>query len=189
MPLNADKCPQFRTAAPRLWQGSARKKRVCRELLPLDSPHISPRLCRGILTRQAEPGAFAGWLGREEGLEQFVTELWRDADAIVMDPDFDRGAEVARRNLQHWAERGVRCAAALVRLGGGACQSRVRYHSPVARVGASWRGDPVGPSSRSEFSRSYHSQWHNPIYHCRCHQAKGQCHQAKVGRAGEVGSD
>jgi len=36
---------------PRLWQRKCKEERVCRELLPLDSPHISPRLCRGIVTR------------------------------------------------------------------------------------------------------------------------------------------
>jgi len=35
---------------PRLWQRKCKEERVCRELLPLDSPHISPRLCRGIVT-------------------------------------------------------------------------------------------------------------------------------------------
>jgi hypothetical protein len=48
MPLNADKCPQFRTAAPLAKEVQGRKSLP--RVLALDPPHISPRLCRGLLT-------------------------------------------------------------------------------------------------------------------------------------------
>src|SRR6266851_242590 len=50
--------------------------------------------------REAEPGAFAGGLGRNEGLEQFVPDLRRDAGAVVAHPHFDRVAELARSHLE-----------------------------------------------------------------------------------------
>ena len=50
--------------------------------------------------RKAEPGAFAGRLGREERLEQFVPDLGRDAGAVVAHADFDRRAEIACRHLE-----------------------------------------------------------------------------------------
>ena len=52
-----------------------------------------------VADRQAEPGALAGRLGREERLEQLVADLRRDADAVVAHPDLDRVADVARRHL------------------------------------------------------------------------------------------
>src|SRR6516165_5635800 len=49
--------------------------------------------------REAEPGAFPGGLGRDEGLEQFVPDLRRNAGAVVAHPHFNRIAEIARRHL------------------------------------------------------------------------------------------
>ena len=51
-----------------------------------------------VADRQAEAGALAGRLGREERLEQPVARLGRDADAVVAHPDLDRVAEIARRH-------------------------------------------------------------------------------------------
>src|SRR5689334_25071054 len=53
-----------------------------------------------VADRQAETGAFAGWLGREERLEQFFALFGRNARAVVAHPDLDRVAEVARGHLQ-----------------------------------------------------------------------------------------
>src|SRR5215831_18733005 len=50
--------------------------------------------------RQAEPCTFAGRLGREEGLEQLLPVLRRNANAIVAHPDFDAFAELAGSDLQ-----------------------------------------------------------------------------------------
>ena len=43
--------------------------------------------------RQTEPGAFAGGLCRDKGLEQFFSDLGRDAGAVVTHPHFDSVAE------------------------------------------------------------------------------------------------
>jgi len=51
--------------------------------------------------REAEPGAFAGWFGGKERLEQFVPDLGRDAGAVVTHPDFDRFAKVAGSHSEH----------------------------------------------------------------------------------------
>src|SRR5262249_10889975 len=53
-----------------------------------------------VADRQAQPGALAGRLCREEGLEEFVPELGCDAGAIVAHPDLDLLAELARRHLE-----------------------------------------------------------------------------------------
>src|SRR6266481_2298903 len=47
-----------------------------------------------VADRQAEAGSFAGRLGREEGLEQFVAEFGWDAGAVVAHPDLDFVAEI-----------------------------------------------------------------------------------------------
>src|SRR5262249_50581372 len=49
--------------------------------------------------RQAEPGALAGRLCRDKGLEQFVPNLRCDAGAVVAHPHLDRVADIARRHL------------------------------------------------------------------------------------------
>src|SRR6266446_7831137 len=49
-----------------------------------------------VADRQAEAGALAGRLRREEGLEQFVTMFGRDPGAVVAHPDLDFVAEIAR---------------------------------------------------------------------------------------------
>src|SRR6266852_866613 len=63
--------------------------------------------------RQAKSRTFAGWLGCEEGLEQFLAVLMRNANAVVTDPDLDAFAELAGRDLQGGAESTVTLAAAL----------------------------------------------------------------------------
>ena len=57
-----------------------------------------------VADREAEPGALAGRLGREERLEQLVPDLGRDAGAVVAHPDLDRLAEIARRHLERRPE-------------------------------------------------------------------------------------
>src|SRR5262249_31589975 len=67
--------------------------------------------------RQAEAGALAGWLGREEWLKELVSQFRRDADAVVADADFNGVAEILRRYLQSGLELGV--APLPLALGGG----------------------------------------------------------------------
>ena len=50
-----------------------------------------------VADRKAEAGAFAGWLGREEGLKELVLDLRGNAGAVVVDADFNRIAEIPRR--------------------------------------------------------------------------------------------
>jgi len=67
--------------------------------------------------RQAEPGSFAGRLGGEERLKQFVPDLGRDAGAVVAHAEFDCLAEITRRHVERRAEIGVDTVA--LSLGGG----------------------------------------------------------------------
>ena len=67
-----------------------------------------------VADRQPKPGALAGWLGREERLEQFVVILRRNADPVVTHADLDAFADLAGRDRQRWAECAVRLAAAFV---------------------------------------------------------------------------
>src|SRR5215216_5484300 len=53
-----------------------------------------------VADRQTQPRTLAGRLRREEGLEQSVLDLGRDADAVIVHPHLDGPAEVARRHLQ-----------------------------------------------------------------------------------------
>ena len=64
--------------------------------------------------RQAEPGALAGRLGREEWLQQLFPELGRDAGAVVAHTDFDLIAEIPGRDLQHRPEAVRRLAPTLI---------------------------------------------------------------------------
>ena len=50
-----------------------------------------------VAERQAEAGAFAGGLGREERIEHLLLHLGRNAGAVVADPDLDAVAEVLGR--------------------------------------------------------------------------------------------
>src|SRR6516162_4519285 len=74
--------------------------------------------------RQAEPGALAGRLGREEWLEQLFPELGRDAGAVVAHTDFDLIAEIPGRDLQHRPEAVRRLAPTLI-----GCVNRCRTGS------------------------------------------------------------
>ena len=38
---------------------------------------------------EAEAGALVGWLGGEEGVEDFLDDVRRDAGAVVADADFE----------------------------------------------------------------------------------------------------
>ena len=53
-----------------------------------------------IADREAQPGALAGRLRREERLEQLVAQLGANAGAVVAHRDLDRIAEVPRRHLE-----------------------------------------------------------------------------------------
>src|SRR6516165_5890539 len=60
---------------------------------------------------KAQAGTLSGRFRREERLKKTVAVFGRDAGAIVANPDLDSLAEIARRDLQHRAERAVRVAA------------------------------------------------------------------------------
>src|SRR6516164_9099324 len=70
-----------------------------------------------VADRQAEAGAFAGRLRREERLEQLVSDLRRDAGAVVTYPDFDRIISLTGCHGEHGTERPI--AISLCPLGGG----------------------------------------------------------------------
>src|SRR4051812_15297114 len=53
-----------------------------------------------VADRQAETGSFACWLGREEGLEQLVADVRRDADAVVPHADLDAASDRAGGDLE-----------------------------------------------------------------------------------------
>src|SRR5205085_1214019 len=57
-----------------------------------------------VADRQTEPGALPGRLGGEEGLEQLVLDLRRNADAVVAHLDLDGFADTAGRHRQHRPE-------------------------------------------------------------------------------------
>src|SRR6516162_10125482 len=66
-----------------------------------------------VADRQPKPGALAGRLGREEGLEELVPVFQGNTDAIVKHPDLDAFAEFAGRDLQCRAVSSVALAAPL----------------------------------------------------------------------------
>src|SRR5579863_9560162 len=70
-----------------------------------------------IADREAEPGALAGRLGREERLEQLIPDFVRNADAVVSHRDLDRVTEVAGRHRKGRME--VRLGTLALPLGGG----------------------------------------------------------------------
>jgi hypothetical protein len=53
-----------------------------------------------VANREAKAGSFSGRLGREERLKELVLDFGRNPNAIVADVDFDRIAEIPRRDLQ-----------------------------------------------------------------------------------------
>ncbi len=57
-----------------------------------------------VADREAKPGAFAGWLGREEWLEQLVLNFGSYTDSVIANANFNGFAEVTSSNLQDWAE-------------------------------------------------------------------------------------
>ena len=56
-----------------------------------------------VADRQAEPGAFAGRLGGEEGLKELVLDLGRDAGTVIANPHLYGLAQIARPYGQHRA--------------------------------------------------------------------------------------
>src|SRR5271169_772262 len=54
--------------------------------------------------RQAKPGTFAGRLSREEWVENFLLDPFRDAGPVVANADFNLVSEVLRRSGKHWLE-------------------------------------------------------------------------------------
>src|SRR6516165_5481201 len=67
-----------------------------------------------VANRQPKPGALARRLGREEGLEQLLPVLRRNANAIVANPDLDAFAELAGCDLQCRAVSAIALAAPLI---------------------------------------------------------------------------
>src|SRR5262249_6136628 len=67
-----------------------------------------------VADRQPKPGALAGRLGREEGLEQLVPVFRRNTDAIVTHANLDALPDLAGRDLQCRAVSSVALAAPLV---------------------------------------------------------------------------
>jgi len=64
-----------------------------------------------VADRETEAGALSRRFCREERLKKPVAVFGRDAGAIVAHPDLDGLAKIARRDLQHRAERAIRVAA------------------------------------------------------------------------------
>ena len=54
--------------------------------------------------RQAKPGTLARGLGREERVEYFLSDLFRDAGSIIPNTNFNLVSEVLRRGGKHWLE-------------------------------------------------------------------------------------
>src|SRR3954447_9710790 len=72
-----------------------------------------------VADRQTETGSFAGGLCREEGLEQLVLDLGRNASAVVAHRDLDRVIRLTRRHLQGRAEGAVAAVARALSHSGG----------------------------------------------------------------------
>src|SRR5258708_37026018 len=85
--------------------------------LAIDADRAAMLLGHDVVTdRRAGAGAFAGWFGRKERLEQLVSDLARDAGPVVAPPYFDGLAEIASRHRQCRAE--VRTGAVALSFGG-----------------------------------------------------------------------
>src|SRR5450631_3975936 len=54
--------------------------------------------------RQAKPGAFARGLGREERIEYFLFDPFRDAGPVIANTDFNLVSKILRRREKHWHE-------------------------------------------------------------------------------------
>ena len=94
-----------------------------------------------IADRQAQPRSLTGRLRREEWLKQLVLDLRGNADAVVAYPNFDRFAEISRRDLQGRLECWI--AALLLAFGG-----RIKAISEKVQADA---GNILG----NEFDRGY----------------------------------
>ncbi len=53
---------------------------------------------------QAKPGTFTRGLGREERVEYFLFDLFRDAGPVIANTDFNLVSEVLRRSRKRWLE-------------------------------------------------------------------------------------
>src|SRR6516225_8446243 len=82
-----------------------------------------------VADREAETGALAGRLGREERLKQLVPDFGRDAGAVVAHPDLDRLAQIAGRHLEGRAIGGLAIAAGALRGGVEAVADEVQEHA------------------------------------------------------------
>src|SRR4029077_3502872 len=51
--------------------------------------------------RQAKPRTFTRGLGREERVEYFLFDLFRDAGPVIANTDFNLVSEVLRRSVKH----------------------------------------------------------------------------------------
>ena len=51
-----------------------------------------------VSNREAKPGALSGWFGREEGIEHLISDLDRNAGAVIANRDRHAVAKVPRRS-------------------------------------------------------------------------------------------
>src|SRR5262245_14518579 len=86
-----------------------------------------------VADRQPKPGAFAGRLGREEGLEQPFPVFRRNTNAIVPHPDLDAFAKLAGHDLQYRVVSAVALAAPLVNSIEAIAQEVKEYTSQLLR--------------------------------------------------------
>src|SRR4051812_6823928 len=93
-----------------MWQADRELGAGARFALDRDCPSVL--LGHDVVAdRQAETGPFAGRLRRKERLEQLVSDLGRDAGAVVAHRDRDRLILSARRHRKGRAERAVAAVA------------------------------------------------------------------------------
>src|SRR5580704_3579294 len=98
----SSRCPRRRTRLCDL-QGAWQSHRELGEFAraAVDSDCAAMLLHDDVIAdRQAEPGAFASRLGREERREQLCLHLGRHPDAVVAHFDLDLVTEIARRHPQ-----------------------------------------------------------------------------------------
>src|SRR5581483_3215116 len=116
-------------SAPLAVAGQADRELGERPFLAVDRDRAAMLLRDDVVAdREAEPGAFAGRLGREEGLEQLVADLSRDAGAVVAHLDLDRGAVVMRRDAEDRPKPGLAIGAGALVGGVEAVAEEVEEH-------------------------------------------------------------
>src|SRR6476620_11869999 len=92
--------------------------------------------------RQAKPGAFTRWLGREERLEQLVSDISGDPGAVVAHMDFHPVSDLLRGDLQRGLEVGGRVPRSHVRGVEAVAEQVQEYPRDVLRVDLD-RRDPI----------------------------------------------